>query len=439
MTTNSRTSHRPSFSRLSLDFQRQPFSEHAYEPLLELLSQVEPTLKNISRSSPLIQGYLSRLTSSTLSSISQEYAALDEEKKDLEHQLSRLTKREYHSFVATAGHGDAIASAFEGFDVKVANIQNNIPSLENAITQFNTFAKSQLAKRERAQNLLANHDRLLDILEMPSLVSTCVKNGYFSEAIQLSAHVKRLASLHYTNVLLVQELAAQVETAMEEMTVRLVTLLREPLKLPSALKVCPSRVHSDGKIIGYLRTTTSLTESSLRYIFLHSRWTFLLSLITNIDVRNDNSKYLKQYFELMREHLFAIFTQYRSIFGEEYDFSANLKEKSDIDLIGNLSPQAEIQFSQRVLPSFALNITDHIDQTLRTYLPAIPEDDRQIRQSLLTQLLYCAHSLARVGCDFTEVVLGAFFEGADIKEEEWVWEVTSAHRQRIAKLLQTAV
>ena len=84
--------------------------------------------------------------------------------------------------------------------------------------------------------MLANHDRLLDILEIPSLVSTCVKNGYFSEAIQLSTHVKRLATLHYANVPLVQKLAAQVETAMSEMTIRLTTLLREPLKLPSALK-----------------------------------------------------------------------------------------------------------------------------------------------------------------------------------------------------------
>jgi hypothetical protein len=230
-------SPRASFSRLSLDFQRPQFSEHAYDSLLELLSVSEPSLQEISGSSPLIHGYLSRLTSSSLSSITQEHATLDEEKKDLEHQLSRLAKREYHSFVATASHGDAVASAFEGFDGKVSAAQDKIPSLDNAIAQFNAFAKSQAADREKAQNLLANHDRLLDILEMPSLVSTCVKNGYFSEAIQLSTHVKRLATLHYTNVPLVQELAAQVDVAMKEMTARLIGLLREPLKLPSALKV----------------------------------------------------------------------------------------------------------------------------------------------------------------------------------------------------------
>ena len=234
---NAPRSPRASFSRLSLDFQRPQFSDHAYDSLLELLAISEPSLRDISSSSPLIQGYLSRLTSSSLSSIAQEHATLDEEKIDLEHQLSRLAKREYHSFVATASHGDAIASAFDGFDSKVCAVQDKIPSVDNAVAQFNAFARSQAADREKVQNLLANHDRLLDVLEMPSLVSTCVKNGYFSEAIQLSTHVKRLATLHYTNVPLVQELAVQVEVAMKEMTARLMGLLREPLKLPSALKV----------------------------------------------------------------------------------------------------------------------------------------------------------------------------------------------------------
>ena len=230
-------SPRASFSRLSLDNGRPRFSDHAYDSLFELLFSANPALQDVSSTSPLIHGYLSRLTSSSLSSILQEHATLNEEKKDLDHQLSRLAKREYHSFVSTASHGDAIASAFQGFHKKVLNIQQTIPSLDQAISQFNAFAKGQAPEREKAQNLLANYDRLVDILEMPSLVSTCVRNGYFSEAIQLSSHVKRLATLHYTNLPLVQKLAAQVEVAMNEMTVRLIGLLREPLKLPSALKV----------------------------------------------------------------------------------------------------------------------------------------------------------------------------------------------------------
>src|SRR5579862_6462751 len=109
----SSVSPRTSFSRrYSSDIQQtQQPSEHAYDSLLDLLATHDPSLKDIPKSSPIIQGYLSRLTSSSLSSIAQEHATLDEEKKDLVHQLARLAKREYHSFVATASHGDSIASA----------------------------------------------------------------------------------------------------------------------------------------------------------------------------------------------------------------------------------------------------------------------------------------------------------------------------------------
>jgi conserved oligomeric Golgi complex subunit 8 len=156
-----------------------------------------------------------------------------------------------------------------------------------------------------------------------------------------------------------------------------------------------------------------------------------LALISEIQVKGDNAKYLKQYFELMREHLFAIFTQYRSIFSEDYGFATN--QNTD-----NISVEGEALFCQNVLSSFALHITDHISETLHTHLPAIPYEDRQTRQSLLTQLLYCAQSLARVGCDFADVVIDAFFIDAE-EEEEWVWQITNLHRQRMSKLLQTTV
>jgi hypothetical protein len=135
-----------SFSRLSVDFQAV-ISEHAYDSLLHLLAESEPALADVSGASPLIQGYLSRLTSSPLSSIVHERATLDEERKDLEHQLGRLAKREYHSFVSTASHGDAIASTFDGFEDKVSTVHAKIPSLDEAVAQFNAFSKSQVGKR----------------------------------------------------------------------------------------------------------------------------------------------------------------------------------------------------------------------------------------------------------------------------------------------------
>ena len=80
-----------------------------------------------------------------------------------------------------------------------------------------------------------------------------------------------------------------------------------------------------------------------------------------------------------------------------------------------------------------------LEDTLRLYLPNVR--DRSSRDSLLTQVLYCAGSLGRLGGDFSLILafLGESDEGEDQKEdgededEEWV-EVIRKHRVLAGRL-----
>ena len=142
-------------------------------------------------------------------------------------------------------------------------------------------------------------------------------------------------------------------------------------------------------------------------------------------------RYLKKYVEIFREQSFAIISMYRSIFPPP-------AAPVDIGLPASLTSRQEqdpLQPLPSALGTFPLKLVGMLEDTLRKYLPNVR--DRSSRDSLLTQILYCAGSLGRLGGDFSMIL--AFLNDVDADEEdgegneEWV-EVIRKHRVLAGKL-----
>ena len=137
-------------------------------------------------------------------------------------------------------------------------------------------------------------------------------------------------------------------------------------------------------------------------------------------------RYLKRYIEIFREQSFAIISMYRSIFPPP--------APHEKELLGRGKGEGDpLQPLPSALGTFPLKLVGMLEDTLRTYLPNVR--DRSSRDSLLTQVLYCAGSLGRLGGDFSLIL--AFLhedeERDDGESEEWA-EVIKKHRVLAGRL-----
>ncbi|CAK7198090.1 hypothetical protein SEUCBS139899_000748 [Sporothrix eucalyptigena] len=152
-------------------------------------------------------------------------------------------------------------------------------------------------------------------------------------------------------------------------------------------------------------------------------------------------RYLKRYIEIFREQSFAIVSMFRSIFptttstpsgdadATSKDAASALKSKYNTSEQNGDGGDDPLEALPPALATFPLHLVDMLLETLREYLPTVR--DQASRDSLLTQVLYCAGSLGRLGGDF-----GLFLATLDVgddAEAEWV-EIVRRHRQLAGRL-----
>jgi len=107
--------------------------------------------------------------------------------------------------------------------------------------------------------MLSCHAQLLDLLEVPSLMDTCVRNGNYDEALDLEAFAGKLAVLH-AGLPVVAALQEQVTAIGGAMLQALLLRLQSAIHLPECLRV-----------IGYLRRMAVFSERQMRLTFLRCR------------------------------------------------------------------------------------------------------------------------------------------------------------------------
>lgn len=444
------------------------------DPLFELLMPYldTPSPRPLPYSEdPITSAYLNRLMSLPLSSLNTtELQSLAQTSHSIHLSLQALSTRSHKAVIASSDHLSSLRSTLPAIAKSTADLRDAIPKLDEEAVRFsekyNKNAENAVLDRRRKALLLSrNVDRLADVLDLPTLLSSAISSSAasapstgvtsssssvnYASALDLNAHIRRLHGL-YPDSHLISSVTLQAEEAMEAMAVNLISSLKtQGLKLAAAMRTISWLRRVAPELDASGTQPGSNREGSLGALFLVCRLANLMSMLSALEplreladqeiARNralpakkdsnaawsggqQTERYLKRYIEIFREQSFAIISMFRSIFpaATEHDLKA----------APAVSTGDPLQPVPSALSAFPLHLIDMLLEILKRYLPNV--QDRSSRDSLLTQVLYCAGSLGRLGGDFS-MILAFLEEGDEDGEEEWV-EVIKKHRILASRL-----
>jgi len=396
---------------------------------------------------PGSQAYLSNLTTLGLQDLLVEPTALQTQSHHLTSSLTSLTHTSYPTFLSLHQTTNALTESLTSLSSSLdAFLNSSLPALEACAVGWKDRTERVLKERSKARLVLDQHEKIRDLLDIPILIDTCVRNGYFGEALSLVSHAKGLASdaSSRTPSLLLSSVLSEIHHSIIQMLLSLLATLHEPnRKLPVLYKAVTFLRKMDvfgpaspfvsaphlkpsppSQVVDPIGENIS-NEEQIALAFLGGREHCLRSVLEpggkdvlrmtkhgDLDEREqeDLARYLKKYIDLWREAVYDIITQYTTIFLEKSSPASQallaLGKEINSESRSTPSPQQHRDIEWGHLHTL---ITAYASRALSSHLlpvlsPSLLFLSLALLPSLLTQLTYCSTAFARVGLEFRGIL-----------------------------------
>ncbi|XP_039313358.1 conserved oligomeric Golgi complex subunit 8 [Solenopsis invicta] len=320
------------------------------------------------KENPNFYQYLSKLGGFDVDQLSKEPDHLSDEKNAVLQTTQKLVFANYKTFIRTAESSREILNHFNETESRLDKLVQKIPEFVGKCQSFCDTSKDINAHRRLNSLTLTRNAELLEILEMPQLMESCLRSNQYNEALELSQYARQLGMKH-GDIPIISSIVAEIESSWSGMVGQVVGSLRGDLPLPRCLQ-----------LVGLLRSMDAFTESELRIKFLQARDSWLQGLLNAIP-KEDPNLHIAKTIELSRIHLFNIITQYKAMFNDD-------------ELV---IPGRDLTLNESAI--FYHWLEEKISQFLTTLeqdLPGVTSID-----TILGQCTYFGLSFGRVGVDFT--------------------------------------
>ncbi|PNH08164.1 Conserved oligomeric Golgi complex subunit 8 [Tetrabaena socialis] len=332
--------------------------------------------------------YMSELLSYSLDRLRKEPEVLKAEKDQLERNLQTTAVSQYTAFLDAASCLTSISDELSAVCENLDALLQATPELASACEAFSSNSAAVQEQYANNKQLAGSQSTLMELLEVPQLMDTCVRNGVYDEALDLQSFISRVGLLH-PEVPIVKLLLQQVAEVGHSMLQQLLSRLRTNIQLPECLRV-----------MGYLRRIGAFSEAELRLQFLQCRDEWIASLVADLDDA-DSYEFVKHLTDVHRLHLFDAVMQYRAIFFDTTPTGA--AGVVGRDGAGGALPN--LHETSMLYTWVQHRISLYLEQ-LRKHLPNITEGGNLA--SVIEHCMYCGSSLSRVGLDFQALLLPLF-------------------------------
>ncbi|KIP03631.1 hypothetical protein PHLGIDRAFT_110631 [Phlebiopsis gigantea 11061_1 CR5-6] len=357
--------------------------------------------------------YLTQLTGLPLSELEAEPTALSSSSAQLTNAITTLCHTSYPTFLSLHTTTSTLSSSLSSLSSSLDSLLSALPALESSARSFAQETREIQKERRKASLVLEQHDKLYDVLSLPMLLDSCVRNHNYNEALLLSNHATTLAQRFPSNPL-IQSVKGECDARVQAMLTQLLAMLREQAKLPALFRA-----------VSFLRKMKVLDEQELALAFLTGRGAYLDGALKAVDIERQGiegdknkdkevyARFLKKYVDVWREGMYDVVTQYTTIFLERAPSTSG-------------SPPAQLHMLLRM---FTTQYLQAMLTLLRETLSLIP--DPSLLTSLLTQLTYCANSFARVGLDFKPLLAPIFVDAVRLGVTQELQDASAAWSAKI--------
>ncbi|XP_013143870.1 PREDICTED: conserved oligomeric Golgi complex subunit 8 [Papilio polytes] len=347
-----------------------------------------------------INDYIKKLGSQNWEHIRNEPERLSDEMKHLTEQTQELAFTNCKTFVETAEISRTIMKDLGKSKDSLDVFLNTMPDFVQELENFSMNVGNIVEDKKRYSSIRHQSDKLLELLELPSLMREALNAEDYESALDIFTFVRNL-SKRYSEIPIVQNTSSEIMTLWYETLYQLYNQLHYDLPLPQCLQ-----------ILGYLRRANTVFKSTeedqsklslgskipsntimtdgLHLHFLKARNAWFEKALEDAKNSESSDRLLRKIVELHRIHLFNVLTQHKSIFLSD----AQDSKLRDYELSGTSALSCWLK--QKVE-----KLTEMLNRDLK-------KEDESSFESLLNQCMYLCLSFGRVGADLRCVLTPLF-------------------------------